>query len=289
MTVHAAALRVEPLAPAWPAGITRYDRRTELSGAERDALGAVAASRYRWPVDAAVTLARLTDPVDDVLAFVMPRAVWWGRSPTRAAMLAGIAAEDMTFWGWERDQWVRVLRATHSNVRQLAAAVGYLLCEYRDLHHDLPGFKVGLFARRVFGAEPVDAAVGRVQSHLDALGSSTLLRRPNLQHALYRLMLAGGSAQLERCAQPGLLIEIRDRERNNARRHGIEQLARTLTDLGVLATVPFTTHPSREGWLERSRAGEIDVPAPWLGWAGSSGGLQRRHSAPPAARRRISC
>jgi integrase len=244
----------------------RYDRRTELTVVKRDALALLEAHKYRWPAHVTIALERLTRPVDDVLGYVTPQAVWWGRSPTRSAVLAGIAGEEMMFWGWDRDQWVRVLRATHPNVRQVVAAVGYLLCDHRDLHHDLPGFKLGLFARRVFGAEPVDAAVGRVQSHLDALGSSALLRRPNLQHALYQLMVAAGSAWLENCAQPELLVAMRDRERNNARRHGIEQLARTLADLGVLTTAPFTTQPSREGWLERSRAGEIDVPAEWLGW-----------------------
>jgi integrase len=266
MTAHCAGLRREPLTPAWPSGIASYDRRAGVSTAERDALAAVQASKYRWPAGAAVALARLTDPVDDVLAFVTPRAVWWGRSPTRAAMLAGIASEGMVFWGWDRDQWVRVLRGTHPNIRQVVAAVGYLLCDQRDLHRELPGFKLGLFARRVFGAGPVDAALERVQSHLDTLGSSALLRRPNLQHALYRLMITAGSAQLEHCVQAHLLVEMRDRERNNARRHGIEQLARTLVDIGVLASLPFATHPSREDWLDRSRAGEIDVPAQWLSW-----------------------
>ena len=85
MTAHSAVLRVEPFTPAGPSGIAGYDRRTELSVAERDALASVSASKHRWPADAAVTLARLTDPVDDVLAFVTPQAVWWGRSPTRTA------------------------------------------------------------------------------------------------------------------------------------------------------------------------------------------------------------
>jgi len=168
--------------------------------------------------------------------------------------------------GVERDQWIRVLATTHSNVRQLVAAVGYLLCDQRDLHREFPGFKIGLFARRLFGIEPVDAAVARVQAHLDTLGHSALLRRPSLQHALYRLMLATASTQLERIAQPELLREMRDRERNNARRHGVEQLARTLVDLDVLATLPFTTQPSREDWLTRSRAGEVNVPGEWLAW-----------------------
>jgi hypothetical protein len=206
MTTHAHAIDLESSRPVWPLGIAHYDRRPHLSLGERDALAVLHARRYRPPVDVTARLARLTAPVDDVLGHVAPRAVWWGRSPSRAAVLAGIAGEEMVFWGWDRDQWVRVLRATHPNIRQVVAAVGYLLCDHRDLHHDLPGFKLGLFARRVFGAEPVDAALTRVQSHIDTLGSSALLRRPNLQHALYRLMVAAGSAQLEHCVQPELLV-----------------------------------------------------------------------------------
>jgi hypothetical protein len=170
MTTHTHAHAIELSRPVWPLGIVHYDRRPQPSVRERDALAVLHARHYRPPVDVMARLARLTAPVDDVLAFVAPRAVWWGRSPSRAAVLAGIAAEEMVLWGWDRDQWVRVLRATHPNVRQVVAAVGYLLCDRRDLHHDLPGFKLGLFARRVFGAEPVDAALARVQSHIDTLG-----------------------------------------------------------------------------------------------------------------------
>ena len=36
--------------------------------------------------------------------------------------------------------------------------------------------------------------------------------------------------------------------------------------MGVLARMPFATQPSREEWLDRSQAGEIDVPPVWLAW-----------------------
>jgi hypothetical protein len=43
-------------------------------------------------------------------------------------------------------------------------------------------------------------------------------------------MVAADNAQLEHCVDPELLGQMRDRERNNARRHTIRQLARTLVD-----------------------------------------------------------
>ena len=36
--------------------------------------------------------------------------------------------------------------------------------------------------------------------------------------------------------------------------------------MGVLDRMPFATQPSREEWLARSQAGEIDVPPEWLEW-----------------------
>ena len=66
--------------------------------------------------------------------------------------------------------------------------------------------------------------------------------------------------------QSELLAWLRGREVNNARRHGVEQLARTVLEMGVLERMPFQTQPSREEWLARSQAGEIDVPPVWLGW-----------------------
>jgi integrase len=171
------------------------------------------------------------------------------------------------FWGWDRERWLAVLSETHANVRQLVAAVAYLLCGQRDLHRELRGFKAGLFARRVLGQAAVDDAVGRVQAHLDGLGHQALLGRPALQHALYQLMLLAGSPLLEDLAREGeLWRELRLGEHNNARRHGLEQLGRTLVEMGVLASAPFAAQPSREEWLDRSRASEHDVPAEWLDW-----------------------
>jgi hypothetical protein len=106
-----------------------------------------------------------------------------------------------------------------------------------------------------------------VQDYLDRLGQATMLQRPNLQHALYEWMLLGGRPLLEDLAQQSeLLASLRAVEVNNARRHGVEQLARTLFDMGVLGRMPFQTHPSREEWPARSQAGEIDVPPVLLEW-----------------------
>ena len=52
-----------------------------------------------------------------------------------------------------------------------------------------------------------------MQGYLDGLGQATMLQRPNLQGALYELMLLAGSPLLEDLAEHGeLLAWLRGRE-----------------------------------------------------------------------------
>ena len=126
----------------------------------------------------------------------------------------------------------RVLRDTDAQIRQLVLAVAYLVCGQRDLHLELRGFKARKFAGRVFDQARVDAAIGRVQAHMDGLGHPTVLGRPMLTHALMDVMLLAGSPLLEDLgARADLFVALRSRELNNARRHGVEQLARTLVEM----------------------------------------------------------
>ena len=255
--------------PAWVLALSasRYDRQPGLTDAERAAVGELAGQRTRWPPELSLTVARLTEPIDDVLRIVTPQAPWWGRYPARRALIAAMAAEESAFWGWDRDRWLGVLAGSDAQIRQLVLAVAYLVCGQRDLHLELRGFKARKFAGRVFDVELVDAAIDRVQAHMDGLGHPAVLGRPMLTHALMDVMLLAGSPLLEDLgARPDLFVALRSRELNNARRHGVEQLARTMVEMGVLSELPFRTQPSREEWLARSQAGEIDVPAAWLDW-----------------------
>ncbi|MGZ4323902.1 MAG: tyrosine-type recombinase/integrase [Solirubrobacteraceae bacterium] len=245
----------------------RYDRIAALTVDERDALALLDARPCRWPAGVTTALQRLTGPIDDALDVIEPHQAWWGRSATRSLLLRGAGEHRLMFWDWDRSQWLHTVRGANNNYRQAVAAVAYLLCDQRDLHYAFRGWKMRLLTRRVFGHEPVDAAIARVQSYLDGLGQAAVLQRPNLQGALYELMLLAGSPLLEDLALYGDRVAwLRSRETNNARRYGVEQLTRTLFDMGVLERMPFQTQPSREEWLDRSQAGEIDVPHEWLAW-----------------------
>ena len=254
---------------AWVLALSdrRYDRSPQLTATEQTALVELCRSPARWRTELSAAVARLTEPIDDVLAVVVPQAAWWGRYPARRAIVSAMAARQETFWAWDREQWLAVLGDSDAQIRQIALALGYLLCGQRDLHLELRGFKARKFAGRVFANEPVDAALNAIQTHLDAMGQAARLGRPNLQHALIDLMLLAASPRLEDLARcPERLAWLRSREQNNARRHGVEQLARTLVAMGVLERLPFAAQPSREDWLARSRAGDRDVPETWLAW-----------------------
>ena len=85
-----------------------------------------------------------------------------------------------------------------------------------------------------------------------------MLGRPNLQRALYELMLLAGSPLLEDLVGTASCSAwLRSREHNNARRYGVEQLARTLVEMGVLGA-----HAVRDaavaGGVARAQPGRRD-------------------------------
>jgi integrase len=259
----------EQRGPAWVLALSGndYDRSPLLTASERAAVSELSTSRTRWPSDLSAAVARLSQPMDDVLEVVTPQAAWWGRYPTRRALIAGMAAGEQSFWGWDRQAWVRVLGDSDPQIRQIVMAVAYLLCGQRDLHREFRGFKARKFAGRVFGEGAVEETIASIAQHLDGLGAQAQLGRPTLQHALLEWMLLAASPLLEDLAEcVELLAWLRSSEINNARRHGVEQLARTLVDMGVLDTPPFSTQPSREEWLTRRQAGELGVPQGWVRW-----------------------
>jgi integrase len=246
-----------------------YDRGGWLSQEERAALAVLARQRTRWPRQACRALARLSAPIEDVLELVMPRGSVWRLWPSRGGLMLAMHREQRAFWSFDREKWVAAVRGTDPDVRQMVMAVAYLLCGQRDLHVHVRTrrFKRAVFARRVFGAAEVDASMARVFEHLGGLGYADQLRRPPLQGALYELMLRAGSPLLEDLARDPQLLARQHEQSTTALRHGTEQLARAMHEMGLLASVPFPSVPTREQWLARSRAGEHGVPEEWIVWA----------------------
>ncbi len=132
-----ATAAVEAPAGRW-AGLldpTAYDRRAELSRAERRALELIEGRPIgRWSPDVASALSRLITPINDVLAVAGLKPGSWAGPFTRGDLLAAMGREGTAFWGWDRAQWERTVAAANADVRQLVIAVAYLLCGVDDLH-----------------------------------------------------------------------------------------------------------------------------------------------------------
>ena len=69
MTALAAERLEDRPRPVWVLALSdrRYDRRPGFREVERAAVGELAGQRTRWPAELSVAVARLTEPIDDVL------------------------------------------------------------------------------------------------------------------------------------------------------------------------------------------------------------------------------
>ncbi len=120
---------------------------------------------------------RLVRPLDDAYA-----ALGWRPDDERdqrvahdaiAIILRHCEQVQTSFWSWTVEQWTDLItlgsrefranwpRFIDGSVRQYVIAYAYLLGEVTDLHA-IGAFQRLPLARRIFGQEPVDAAVGRV-------------------------------------------------------------------------------------------------------------------------------
>ena len=165
MTVAAARQSCSTARWRPPLDPTRYDRAPLLGSEEREALTVLAWRAARpalrkgpWPKRVRAALARLVAPLDDVLRIVVP-----GQRPKRHQVVGYVVSEmqrsQATFWTWTPDEWRAIVCAADSEIRQEVLAAAYLLRGYTDLHATLPGFKRRVSAEKLFGREPIDAAV----------------------------------------------------------------------------------------------------------------------------------
>ena len=140
-------------------------------------------------------------------------------------------------------------------------AAAICICELR-------GFKCALFCRPRVRRASGRCRVGGCRRTWTGLGHATALRRPILQRALLDLMLLAGSPLLEDLGRrPSCCASLARPEPHNARRHGVEQLARTLVEMGVLGA-PAVRDAAVAGGVAGAQPGRraSTCPSVWLEW-----------------------
>src|SRR5262249_16221580 len=126
-----------------------------------------------WPAGARQKLDRLLRPVHDALDFT--GASGWTRTGAVTLLIREMRNRSTAFWAWGQDEWLDIFapdsptfmrkHGRSDNHRLQLVALAYLLCDFRDLHA-IRRYIHRALANKVFGAEPVDAAVDRVCKEL---------------------------------------------------------------------------------------------------------------------------
>ncbi len=217
MTAHPAAAVRPARAPAWswPLDLDRYDRRTLLSDAETETLRHLDLDQLRRdglaPGAAALRpAARLVRPMADVIAVLQwpPDGRHQRRFARDAAGLVLIRCGELrrAVWGWSVQDWVSLISGDAAtfrrawpgqvgpNARPFLIAYAYLLGGFTAFDQ-LGRFGRLALARRVFGSELVDAAVGQACKVLAGWGYQRDAGR--LMAVICQLLLLNRSPLLE--------------------------------------------------------------------------------------------
>jgi integrase len=199
-----------------PLDLSHFDRSIQLSLPERTALRSLGwnvrrlrnydTTRPEWP-----DIHRLLLPLDAAIASLRCGAdtVPSHRYQRDAASLVLHRCSELgiSFWGWTEPQW-RDLIGNHEqafirpwpkwvnrSVRPYVLSYAYLLGGYATFHFVGLVSRVDL-ARRVFGAEPVEAAIKHVCSVLRGWGYRLDDDRPGLRSTICQLLLSNRSPYL---------------------------------------------------------------------------------------------
>src|SRR5262249_48272920 len=172
---------------------------------------------------------------------------------------------------WGQDEWLDIFapdsptfmrkHGRSDNHRLQLVALAYLLCDFRDLRA-IGRYIHRALANKVFGAEPVDAAVDRVCKELFQWGYGESIGRREIPNVLCAALLRNRSPLLEDLST-SVLAEVRVHCAHDLKLIAVH-VSRALSNLGCIAA-PLT--------LERKPRPDLDyatrirgVPVDWLRW-----------------------
>ncbi|CAE6840479.1 tyrosine-type recombinase/integrase [Paraburkholderia aspalathi] len=236
----------------WPIQVTDYDRRNQLTAAERKVLTrelplAMASERTVKAVLGKLSgLRRLLAPIDDALAVVDSKRLYNDR--VRLMLLQCCAMRRTTFWAWDATVWRTVLGTTQQaffaahhptpragGERQALMAVAYLL----HCFHDIPSLgevKRVTLAEKVFGKQRIADTLLRVTEISAAWGYHGPCKP--LMSLVAELLLINQRPELELLTAE-FIESIRKRWQDSNYRSSLYfQLLRILAALGVISAEP---------------------------------------------------
>jgi integrase len=226
---------------SWPIDLTRYDRSPALSDAEQRALAFLYNPApgqppvYSWPTWVRRDLERLIRPLHDVASFASPSREPWGYT----TILRGMASRDTSFWAWPEQTWLEVLAMRPRCQRGLVWPVvaAYLFGGLPE-PHAAKLIETGAFARRVFGAERVQAALARIQQALRRCGYAETSVSLRMEAVTAEVLLRACSPDLETLTGPLLATIATDDRVPQTIRSQLSTFAHALVELGILREVP---------------------------------------------------
>lgn len=229
---------------SWPLNLDQYDRSPELSGTEKVALDRRARFPERlgnWTPLFRKELGRLAQPILDAENFLQCAAP--ARPRIQSVIVRGMHHFQLTYWGWDTEQWRSVLEKPCSgsssllhcprNARALMLAVAYLLRRDHEPLVEGRRFQRLSLAYRIFGYDSVDAALERIKEPLVRWGYIPTRVTVGIRTALCDLLLLNKSPRLE-----DITYELVERLRDPMARPGtagvIFRLSKALAGLGII-------------------------------------------------------
>lgn len=236
----------------WPIQITDYDRRNELTAAERKMLTrelprAMASERTVKVVLGRLSgLERLIAPIDDALAVIDGKHIYDDR--VKLMLLRHCAARETSLWAWDATTWHKVIGTTQEafyaahvprpcagGERQALMAVAYLL----QCFHDIPSLgevKRVALAEKIFGRKRIAATLLRVTEVSAAWGYRSPCKP--LMSLVAELLLINQRPELESLTTE-FIESVRMRWQDSNYRSSLYfQLLRVLAALGIIAAEP---------------------------------------------------
>ena len=267
---------------AWPIDIARYDQAAGLSVVEREHMGRLvarfAAGGRGWHAAARPALERLLHPLHDTLDHLGATTAEKRNNTVRTTvvylLIRAMHRHGRSFWAFSPEDWHEMLGGDYyayvrqhgvtANARQQLIAVAYLLCGFDGLHA-LGRLGHHALAKKVFGAELVDAAILNMTDDLQGWGYTCRGNLVGLRAALAQAMLVHRSPCLVHLTRDTLLRLHREADAKITRR-GLILLSYALVRRGIIQE-PL----GRDGDAGRKeridhRVAAKGVPDEWRRW-----------------------